>query len=70
MSTTSVNQSVESLFLGDPENNIIVTYNAGTPESVVEAGIGSICVDVTNGVIYVKNSGTGDTGWKLVTQAS
>lgn len=47
-----------------------LTSNAGTPESVVAAPPGTICIDRTNGVIYVKKSGTGNAGWKLVTQAT
>lgn len=43
---------------------------AGTPESVVTAPIGSEWNDRTNGVKYMKKSGTGNTGWKLVTQAA
>ena len=43
--------------------------NAGTPEAAVTAAVGSICFDTTNGVAYIKKTGTGNTGWKLVTQA-
>lgn len=45
------------------------TY-AGSPESNVTAVVGSICFDTTNGVAYMKKTGTGNTGWKLVTQAA
>ncbi len=44
--------------------------NAGTPESVVSANPGSLCHDRTNGVIYIKKSGTGNTGWQLVAQGT
>lgn len=37
--------------------------NAGTPESVVTANPGSICSDTTNGVVYRKITGVGNTGW-------
>jgi hypothetical protein len=43
--------------------------NAGTPESVVTAPVGSWCYDTTNGDAYLKASGTGNTGWQLVTRA-
>lgn len=43
--------------------------NAGSPEGVVTARPGSLCSDTTNGDLYVKNSGTGTTGWKLATIA-
>lgn len=38
---------------------------AGTPESTISANPGSICMDTTNGKLYVKESGFGDTGWVL-----
>lgn len=41
----------------------------GSPEGVVTAAVGSLCSDVTNGELYIKNTGTGNTGWKLVTHA-
>lgn len=43
--------------------------NAGSPESVVTATPGSYCADSTNGEGYIKHTGTGNTGWKLVTHA-
>jgi len=43
---------------------------SGTPESYVAAPVGSLSIDYTNGVIYIKKTGTGNTGWKLITQAS
>jgi len=48
----------------------VLTSNAGSPESVVAAPVGSICTDTANGVAYMKKTGTGNTGWKLVTQAA
>lgn len=43
--------------------------SAGSPEGVVTAGPGSYCADITNGEGYIKNTGTGNTGWKKVTHA-
>ena len=43
----------------------IYSYH-GSPESVITANPGSICMDTTGGVntsLYVKESGTGNTGW-------
>lgn len=37
--------------------------NAGTPENAVVASVGSICSDTTNGKLYVKATGSGNTGW-------
>lgn len=40
--------------------------NDGSPEGVVSANIGSYCSDRTNGVLYVKNTGSGNTGWSML----
>jgi lysophospholipase L1-like esterase len=49
----------------------LIRKNAGTPESAVTAPVGAICQDTTNGLLYVKASGTGNTGWvKLSTISS
>lgn len=53
--------------------DVINTYffiAAGDPEGAQAAPVGSIYIRTGNGTIYVKNSGTGNTGWKLVTQAA
>lgn len=39
---------------------------AGSPEGATTAGVGAIYRDTTNGVIYTKLSGTGNTGWAKV----
>ncbi len=42
------------------------TFGAGSPESVVTAGIGSLYSNTSGGTsttLYVKTSGTGNTGW-------
>ncbi len=46
--------------------------NDGTPESSVYSNhIGDVCVDTTNGALYVFTGTAGTyTGWKLVTQAT
>lgn len=36
---------------------------AGTPEGNVTSGVGGFIVDVTNGIAYVKVTGSGNTGW-------
>jgi len=43
---------------------------AGSPEGASSAPVGSIFSDTTNGELYIKNTGTGNTGWKLVTRAA
>lgn len=44
----------------------LIRSNAGSPESVVTAPVGAICHDTTNGIIYVKETGTGNTGWTAI----
>lgn len=40
------------------------TYSgSGSPEGVITAAVGSTYWDITNQVFYVKNTGSGDTGW-------
>lgn len=43
--------------------NLKITTNAGSPEGAVTAAVGSICSDTTNGKLYVKATGVGNTGW-------
>lgn len=41
-------------------------FNAGTPEGVITATVGSICMNTAGGALtsfYVKESGSGNTGW-------
>jgi hypothetical protein len=35
-----------------------------SPEGVVSSAVGSLYMDAVNGALYVKNTGTGNTGWK------
>lgn len=42
---------------------------AGSPETVVTAAVGSGYRDTTNGDLYVKATGAGNTGWKVVYRA-
>jgi len=43
-----------------------IYQNAGSPEGVVTARPGSLCLNSSGGAgvsLYVKESGTGNTGW-------
>ena len=42
----------------------------GNPESVVNANPSSLCHDPVSGDVYVKQSGTGNTGWSLIATTS
>lgn len=44
-------------------NGLGIIYSAGTPEGVLSAGIGNLCIDKNTGDIYRKASGVGNTGW-------
>lgn len=39
---------------------------SGSPEGIITASPGALCTS-TNGVLYVKRTGVGNTGWKAVT---
>lgn len=41
----------------------------GSPEGFVVATPSVVCRDRVNGELYVKKSGAGNTGWKLITHA-
>ena len=43
--------------------------HVGSPEGVVSANPSSLCHDPVSGNIYMKQTGTGNTGWKLITNA-
>lgn len=51
-------------------NTLMLRRNAGTPESSVSAPVGAICHDTTNGDLYVKETGTGNTGWVKLVKAT
>jgi hypothetical protein len=40
-----------------------VLHGSGSPEGVVVAGPGALYVDTTSGMLYMKLTGTGATGW-------
>lgn len=55
-----------AVVIGNSGYQFTVTSNTGTPEAVVTASVGSLCVDTTNGKLYIKATGTGNTGWVVV----
>lgn len=42
---------------------LLVASGAGSPEGVTTSSIGGLYLDSTNGVLWAKGSGTGNTGW-------
>tara|TARA_B100000614_G_scaffold262909_1_gene300802 strand:+ start:276556 stop:282912 length:6357 start_codon:yes stop_codon:yes gene_type:complete len=54
------------------ETDQLVTYGSGSPESSVSAPVGSIYLrsdGASGSAVYVKTSGTGNTGWEAVVDA-
>ncbi len=45
-------------------------WGTGTPEAVVTAGIGALFSDISGGVIYIKATGSGNTGWVVIQTGS
>ena len=45
---------------------ILATIGVGSPEGVVAAGVGKLYVDSQTLACYVKATGTGNTGWRIV----
>lgn len=46
--------------------SLTVSQGSGSPESSLTAPVGSFYLDATNGVVWVKASGTGNTGWRAL----
>lgn len=46
--------------------NTLITSFATNPENLVTADPGSLCMDTTHGILYIKSTGTGTTGWTVV----
>jgi hypothetical protein len=44
-----------------------IVSNAGSPEGVVTAVPGSLCLNSSGGPPYYKNTGTGSAGWVVMT---
>lgn len=51
------------LNMDDATDSFGIYNNAGSPEGVVAADIGSLCTDTTNGELYIKQTDTVNTGW-------
>lgn len=49
---------------------VAAMQGAGSPEGVLTAAVGSLYTDTTNGVLYIKATGTGNTGWTDVGDAA
>lgn len=60
--------SIDQLAGLPPPSPTYTPSGTGSPEGVVPAPPGSSYVDVTNGTLYFKLSGTGTTGWQVFIQ--
>jgi len=54
------------LGMQDQNSNIGVYTSNGSPENVITADIGSLCTDITNGELYIKQTDSSATGWAHV----
>lgn len=52
--------------MNDGTDDFGIYNNAGTPEGVIAGDIGSLCIDTTNGALYIKTTDTANTGWNLL----
>lgn len=59
-----------ALSVTDNTNSFGLYWSSGTPEGSVTAPIGSICSDYTNGNLYKKSTGVGNTGWSIMASGS
>jgi hypothetical protein len=50
----------------DAFDALVPFSGAGSPEGVTTASVGNLYRDTTNGKLYLKQSGAGNTGWKEV----
>ena len=48
----------------------IKTYASGSPEGVITATVGSEYTDTATGILYLKTSGSGNTGWTAIPLSS
>ncbi len=54
------------VFLGAASTNVVMASGSGTPEGTIAAAVGSLYTRTDGGAnttLYVKESGTGNTGW-------
>lgn len=66
----TVATGASGLTISNGTNSIGLYESNGTPEASVTAPKGSMCFDYTNGDIYKKSSGTGNTGWSILATGS
>jgi hypothetical protein len=58
--------STSTLRLTNSNGSIDNFIRTSTPEGAVTAGPGSLCLDITAGRLYLKRTGTGNTGWRQI----
>lgn len=59
-----------ALSVTDNTNSFGLYWSNGTPEASVTAPVGSLCSDYTNGNLYKKSTGVGNTGWSIMASGS
>lgn len=58
--------STDAGYMQQEATDVGVLNSDGSPEGVLAANASSLCMDRTNGVLYLKESGTGNTGWTQI----
>ncbi len=62
--------SGEFINVDDGTDTFGIFNNAGSPEGIIATDIGSLCIDTTNGEIYIKTTDTVNTGWVKLDRGS
>jgi hypothetical protein len=55
-------------WLGLGSSGAAYLLGSGSPEGVTTGNVGDVYKDTTNGLIYIKSTGTGNTGWAELLQ--
>jgi hypothetical protein len=56
----------EFINLADQFRHVAFFTSDGSPENSIISGVGSLCTDFSNGDLYIKRTGSGNTGWSTI----
>jgi len=63
----AADQRITNLLQNLEAGSTMITNFNGNPEGSLQGNVGSLCLDRANGILYIKVTGTGNTGWEVVT---
>lgn len=68
---TALTQNAAGFIQFNKKNNLSLAFNAGAPTTLGTGtmGKGSLCIDITNGKLYIQGGTIGTPAWKIVTSA-